>query len=563
MAYFSGLMLLYVAYKLLRWAISKFSNFLKTFQWREVRPKDLIAACGALAFIAGVEYAFPIFEITGRAPIIESQNSLHTENKGWTGKILTFDEISDLAPWLSGFNSRSLELLILENKTLVRKKESANKSLLEAKARYLEASLKLVDFEKSHPNSSAEKKGTDHFKIALSKKVAGNILKGAHDRNFIAQQAQNKVGREIKNSGSGKIFPKFSTPIEVFKTRIKVDTSITIRQLGDKSFVSFIKKLIVAFQKPVRPTSNWKRQISCFVSISDDSNGQPHAQRSCELVLPIAINYDITQPGCDKRYTIKGSPFRLEYSSDERVACIEKWNFPNIHIEIEDSKVIFHEPQIFTTNAKLPDYSPITSWGIIIGDARYTLDGLRKIEFLELIKNQNKFDLVHFPKREIDKFLSGKTTKNSAKNSSARIWNNFDLEYIFPQWKNRLINSPEFSNQHAFSQSVLRVNHSFFIELAQGFTQSAQDVTDSKNGRVLLHLKERADMVDKLFRLDGEYCEQKNRLAEHSLNSTGRQTVRINPWLTNLLESDGKTPNCEKVDAVRKIIDSLRAYYSR
>lgn len=603
--FFTGLAI-YFFYRVAKWIISGGINlFWKggltslSFKWREIRSKDLFQTLCVILLIVAFEWLFPSMSLTGLERPERHNPGFLASSIDFPEGEFTYAKLGENSILLGNFALSDEDVLLnkIEQLTGLILKITVELEMKNARREVLRGKLKLLNGQETLKDSIEQNK-LERQLIRLNSRI-NRSARMLVDEESSLEDLQNelhalkaKASSADADSEIDKIFPKLDGQIELFSDyefgRPKSDQIV----YGPKSVLSARtgNQFLKAVQGKIRHHYNPRRKIACFLVISE-VEGAPSANRMCEVIIPLPIDYDLTHDECGKEYT-NIPEYSLEFPLNQKVTlishCIERWKFPFLKIQYTQDEVIVFEPSVHSNveGHVFENGSPISQWEVEFRNIKRPLNGKAIFPRDRSAANFDKIRLYHVPR-------SNKNLANSERVGGARIWRDFYLDKVRRD-ESLLIVNPLFLPRHQFEETEVsvKIEYKYISQIDQFLIDSTDSEAEqkklgifAKHNQSRLHKQLKQKLED--FEIIAFSKLENGSLAKSNTNSPVKcnisdsvieyldiqedNSVRLKiiekkrpnvAALSKLVTSDdGAQIYCEKFNAVKRLLGEVIDYY--
>ncbi len=456
----------YAIWQLIKYLLSRLRRTITRTHWTNIDRKEIVFSLIAVCVVVSIEFTFPSFGKTSKNPHDDKLLSLIIAAIPWPDRQITAKEFSNLAPWLKTTGEK-----LLKNQNVL-----AYKELL---ASQLELSIAKEKFELAKVENRIKTFGK-HSEFVYSQTTPDQTLperkialgRSITYRNQKLTEKQNEI-QTIKADDKHHLgtleLPEFPAQIEVFST-VKKISNIDIAAVQSRRGIDpFFKQLSSYLTKDVRLKQTAWKNLSCRIVISETNTKTIKAQRLCELIVPLGLNYDIVNPNCGPPSKIS-KKFRFTSNLSKKVpsACIEKWVYPHLRIIASQTGIRVFPPRRidFYGPVTRQEDLPISTWQIKLPTGTRQLDKPQNFSWDEVAKYKLKeITLIHLPAHN---------------KPGTRIWQNFDIDAGFFESQLKMLSGPEYGGSrstlikedHTFSTVQITAKITSDLELISSFTNT-------------------------------------------------------------------------------------------
>ena len=604
--FLSGLAI-YLFYRIAKWAIKGglkaiyhggFSAI--NFKWKEIRSSDLHNTLGVILFIAAVEWYFPSTSLTGLQRPEESNPKFLVSEIEFPKNEFTYAELGENTPLLNKLILSDEDFLLdqINQSTVGISKLSVELEMQDKRRQVLIGKLKLLNGQETLKDSIEQNK-LERQLIFLNSRInrSSRMIK---DKESSLQGLQNKLASLKAKYSSGhksnsidRFFPKLNGQIELYSKSTFGRPKGADIIYGPKSILSARtgNQFLKAAQGKLRHHYNPRRKVGCFLVVSE-IEGQPSANRVCEVILPLPIDYDLTHNRCDKAYVnVRQYRFTKPYNDKEGagLSCIERWKFPSVRIQYTDKDITVFEPSSSFSLEKhvYKNGLPISAWEVEYQNVRKKLKGKITFPLNKKAKESQNLRFFHLPK-----FVNESAISNEV--ADPRIWRDFYLDKV-KRPERLLIESSLFLPRHKFNETTVLVKmpyeitsevERFLINTNSNYNQQEplEFFQSIRKSRTYKELQEKLEdfEISSASQLHNLQRKEHSVLSSESECNVSKDVIdylvkakddpvkakiiklkRLDTMvLVQLVNKDDSTQiDCEKFNAVKKILEELIADY--
>ncbi len=564
----------------------------RKFIWSELRTNGLLKLVIVVLAIGFIELLSPSTRATGlKIPEPADPQYLVSKIK-LPEEEFTFADLGRNTEWLRNLTLDGEQKLQGRIQSLIRREADLSERLKRVREERKLVVSKIKEYEElktvgdTIDNNQLERqlKSINTTIAKLNRDLGNNVaeLNAAQDE---LSSSEASLQQDEDNANISKTFPKLKAQLRIH-SNVKNNAIPQGVTYGPRSkrFGRIKQQFFNAFSNVQRHHHYPEERIACFIAISDKS-GAPSAQRMCEVLAPLPMDYDITSRACPEKFrSVKEYKLvSVSQSGEERIHCIERWKFPYIRIQFTEDEVTVFEPASSSDleSNVLANGSPISEWQIYHDGEKRSLDKMFKLPFDKNALKLPKIRLVHQDKR-----LSSYSDDGSKSYfGRARFWRDFDLDKVDLN-ESLLVEHPGFFKRHYFTETTVvfdlplrlysDVQRFLMDGKSTGLSPVFQQLKETRMVRTRRDLEKLLDDFETaakstIFKVDafgksitnGEDCNFETQPTNPSPKGYRRSDYSddINQLMEAVRQEKSSLVDCDKFNAVKILIEELRSSY--